>query len=203
VQSTSLTSLDAGLNLLWLEHGLWYASLGVSQGLDAFGADHRASGKQAGQADFRKYRASLLYLSQAPPPGTWSWQSELNLQYSPNPLPAVEQLLLSDYSSVRGVRQHTVSAASGAVWRNTLNYGITLPSAPSVRLQPFIGVDLGWARFDHGSPSQRLAGSTIGVELKLPGNRIRLDYQRALYASDVSRRTLEPGFWGLEWAFDL
>ncbi|MFK3773267.1 ShlB/FhaC/HecB family hemolysin secretion/activation protein [Pseudomonas sp. NPDC089406] len=203
VQSTTLTTLDAGLNLLWLEHGLWSASLGISQGIDALGADHTIRARRAPQPDFRKYRASLLYLAQAPPAPPWRWQSELNLQYSPDFLPAVEQLALNDDSAVRGVRQLTVTGASGAVWRNTLSYPITLASSPTVQLRPFLGVDLGWARFDQGSPSQRLAGSAIGLELSLPGNRIRLDYQRALYASDLPRRALEPGYWGLEWALDL
>lgn len=203
LQTDALTTLDAGLNLLWLEHGVWSASLGLAQGLDALGADHAAVGRGAPQPDFRKYRASLLYLAQAPPQRPWRWQSELNLQYSRDYLPTVEQLSLNDNNSVRGVRQHAVAGSRGAVWRNTLSYPFNLPSSPTVQLRPYLGLDLGWAQLQRNAPSQRLAGSAIGLELTLPSNRIRLDYQRALYASDRARKALEPGFWGLEWTLEL
>lgn len=202
LQSPTLTTLDVGLNLLWLEHGLWTASLGASQGLKALGADRQAPGRLAPRPDFRKYRASLLYLSQPPPHNPWRWQSELNLQTTRDFLPAVEQLQLSDDSSVRGLRQHSVAGSSGAVWRNTLSYPFAL-FAPTVQLRPFLGVDLGWSRYQRSSPPQRLAGSALGLELSLPGNRIRLDYQRALYASERPRGGLEPGFWSLEWTLNL
>lgn len=203
LQSASLTTLDAGLNLLWLQHGVWGTSLGVSQGLATLGAERPASGKGSPQPDFRKYRASLYYLGQAAAPQPWRWQSELNLQYSAEALPAAEQLLLSDTSSVRGVRQHSVAGASGAVWRNTLSYPFFPLDRADIELRPFLGVDLGWARYAPGSAPERLAGGAVGVELSLPGQHIRLDYQRALHASDRSRHNLEPGIWGLEWRVDL
>jgi hemolysin activation/secretion protein len=203
VQSTSLTTLDAGLNLLWLEQGLWSVSLGLSQGLDALGADHRLAVRHAPQTAFRKYRASLLYLAQAPPDQTWRWQSELSLQYSPDVLPPIEQLLLTDNTSVRGIRQHQVSSDSGAIWRNTLSYPLAPFPSTAVQLSPFLGLDIGWARQEHDLPSRRLVGSAIGLELSLPGNRVRLDYQRALYASDHQKHSLEPGYWGLEWTLEL
>jgi len=201
-QSPTLTTLEAGLNLLWLDGGLWNAYLGVAQSLDALAAEHppQAPGGP-GRTHFRKYRAALLHLRQGPLQWPWRWQSELNLQYSREPLPAIEQLLLSDDAMVRGWRQDTVAGASGAVWRNTLSQ--PLPLGLRVEVRPHLGLDLGWTRFAPNSPSQRIAGAALGLELGQPGNRLRLDYQRALYTSERNRHSLEPGIWVLEWALSL
>lgn len=204
VQSPTLTSIEAGLNALWLEDGLWSAYLGISQGVDGFGADHDVLFRHAPQPHFRKYRASLLHLRQGRDPSwPWRWQSELNLQYSPDALPAVEQQLLSDSTGVRGFRQQVISAASGAIWRNTLSQPLALDLPRGLVLRPQLGVDMGWSKFDHGKPPQRALGAHSGVELSLPGSRLTLDYQRALYASATHRQQLESGYWLLEWVLNI
>lgn len=202
-QSPALTSLEAGLNLLWLEHGLWNAYLGLAQGIPVLGADREPLGAQRLRPDFRKYRASLLYIGQGPASQPWRWQSELNGQYSQDALPAVEQLLVSDDSAVRGFRRQTYSGATSAVWRNTLSRALAPVWDAPLNVRPYFGLDLGWTRTGPGSPSQRLAGAAAGVELNLPGSRLRLDYQRALYASDQPGRPREPGFWVLDWSMTL
>ncbi|MCP5575873.1 ShlB/FhaC/HecB family hemolysin secretion/activation protein, partial [Klebsiella pneumoniae] len=58
LQSPTLTSVEAGLNLLWLDHGLWNAYIGVAQGTHWLGAEQPAQHAAAPQLDFRKYRAS-------------------------------------------------------------------------------------------------------------------------------------------------
>lgn len=197
-QSPTLTSAEAGINLLWLEGGLWNGYVGVAQGLDWFAADDAPLGVGRLRPDFRKYRASLLHLRQGPANTPWRWQSELAVQYSEHALPAVEQLLVSDDSTVRGFRLRTYSGASGAAWRNTFSQPLPANGARPLQIRPYLGLDLGWARAATGKPSQRLAGAAAGFELSLPGTRLRLDYQRALYASDLPRSGLEPGFWVLE-----
>lgn len=204
VQSPTLTSIEAGLNALWLEGGLWSGYLGISQGLDELGADRNALFRHAPQPRFRKYRASLLHLRQGRDPDwPWRWQSELNLQYSPDALPAVEQLLLSDSSGVRGFRQQVISAASGAIWRNTLSQPLALDLPRSLVLRPQLGVDMGWSKFDHGKAPQRALGAHVGVELSWTGSRLTLDYQRALYSSTTQRQKLETGYWLLEWVLNI
>lgn len=202
-QSPTLTSLEAGLNVLWLEHGLWNAYLGLAQGIPLLGADRAPVGAQGLRPDFRKYRASLLYIGQGPASNPWRWQSEINGQYSRNALPAVEQLLVSDDSTVRGFRLQTYSGATGAVWRNTYSRALQQTWDLPLQVRPFIGTDLGWTRTGPGSPSQRLVGAAAGLELNLPSARLRLDYQRALYASDQPGRPKEPGFWVLDWSMTL
>ncbi|WP_060485696.1 ShlB/FhaC/HecB family hemolysin secretion/activation protein [Pseudomonas sp. NBRC 111123] len=202
-QSPTLTSLEAGINLLWLEGGLWNGYVGIAQGLDWFGADESPLGVERLRPDYRKYRASLLHLRQGPANAPWRWQSELALQYSSDALPAVEQLLVSDDSTVRGFRLRTYSAASGAAWRNTFSQPLPTKWAQPLQIRPYFGLDVGWARPAAGKPSQRLAGAAAGIELSLPDTRLRLDYQRALYTSDLPRSGLEPGFWVLECTLSL
>ncbi|MNJ06609.1 Hemolysin transporter protein ShlB precursor [compost metagenome] len=204
LQSPTLTSLEAGLNLLWLDDGLWTAYLGLSQGLDWLGADRTQRLRNSPQPQFRKYRANLLHLRQGlDPDWPWRWQSELNLQYSPDSLPAVEQQQVTDHTAVRGFRQQVVAGASAAVWRNSLSQPLPLDLPHGLVLRPALGVDLGWGKYDHGSTSQRLAGAYAGLELSVPGSQLKLDYQRALHASGQRRQGLEPGFWLLEWILNI
>ncbi|MBF8754747.1 ShlB/FhaC/HecB family hemolysin secretion/activation protein [Pseudomonas guariconensis] len=201
-QSPTLTTLEAGLNLLWLEGGLWNAYVGVSQNLDWFGAEHPLQTHERGaQTHWRKYRASFVHLRQGPVQWPWRWQSELNLQYSEQPLPAIEQLLLSDDAAVRGWRRDTVAGASGVIWRNTFSQ--PLPFSRALEIRPHLGLDLGWTRFAPASAPQRIAGGALGVEIGPATHRLRLDYQRALYASERNRRALGPGIWVLEWTLSL
>ncbi|MFK5736157.1 ShlB/FhaC/HecB family hemolysin secretion/activation protein [Pseudomonas urmiensis] len=203
LQSPTLATLEAGLNLLWIDRGLWNAYLGVSQGMAWFGADRPLPQAQTPRPDFLKYRVNLLHLRQGPWHWPWRWQSELTGQYSADVLPAVEQFQLSDDSAVRGFRQHTASGASAAVWRNTLSQPLDLAWTHSVQVRPTVGLDLGWTRFARASASQRLAGAAAGVELSLPQSRLRLDYQRALYASDKPAKGLERGYWVLDWTLTI
>ncbi|SPO68378.1 ShlB/FhaC/HecB family hemolysin secretion/activation protein [Pseudomonas sp. JV241A] len=204
LQSPTLTSLEAGLNLLWLDANLWSANLGIVQGLDRFGADSAPLASNAPQPQFRKYRANLLHLRQGRDPAwPWRWQSELNLQYSPDALPAVEQFLLSDNSAVRGFRQQVAAGATGAVWRNTLSQPLALDLPAGLVIRPQLGMDLGWSKFDHGRTAQQLAGAHAGLELSLPDSLLKLDYQRALHASNTRRQDLKTGYWLLEWVMNI
>ncbi|MFJ4347000.1 ShlB/FhaC/HecB family hemolysin secretion/activation protein [Pseudomonas sp. NPDC089401] len=196
LQSPTLTTLEAGIELSWLGAGLWHANLGIVQGTGWLGADRPGQHGAAPRTDFRKYRASLLHLRQGATQWPWRWQSELALQYSSDVLPAVEQLLLSDDSNVRGFRQGNYSGASAGAWRNTVSQA--LATGGPVQIRPYMGLDLGWVRPAQGQPAQRLAGAAAGVEVNVAHNRVRLDYQRALYASDSPH--LESGFWVMEWA---
>ncbi|NIE74489.1 ShlB/FhaC/HecB family hemolysin secretion/activation protein [Pantoea sp. Ap-967] len=203
LQSPTLTTVEAGLNLLWLEQGLWHASLGIAQGTPWLGADRPADGNDAPRPDFRKYRASLLHLRQGPAQWPWRWQSELALQYSNTPLAAVEQFQLGSDTAVRGFRQRTYAGANAAVWRNTFSQALPGQWTAPFGVRPYIALDQGWSQLTRGAPSQRLSGVAAGVELTAPHSRLRLDYQRALHASDTPRAHLEPGFWVVEWSLNL
>ncbi|MDZ3996063.1 ShlB/FhaC/HecB family hemolysin secretion/activation protein [Pseudomonas sp. Teo4] len=203
IQSPTLSTVEAGVNLLWLDRGLWNAYLGMTQGVDWFGADRSALRADAPSPDFRKYRAHLFHLRQGPAQWPWRWQSELALQFSDNVLPAVEQLLLNDDSAVRGFRQATFAGANAALWRNTFSQALPMDWTGPVQVRPHLGLDLGWVQLAHDAPSHRLAGAAAGLELSLPNSRLRLDYQHALYASNLPRSRMERGFWVVEWSLNI
>ncbi|MDG9882146.1 ShlB/FhaC/HecB family hemolysin secretion/activation protein [Pseudomonas putida CSV86] len=194
VQSSTLSTLDADLNLSWRTDAQWNASLGYSQGLALFGADTQTINPSSPEPQFRKYRASLWHRRERTDPLTrWRWDSELAAQYSPDPLSALEQMGVGGPSAVRGFRDSTVSGSSGAVWRNTLS--LPLNTGLPLEIRPAIGLDAGWSRFDHGSPSQRLLGMSAGLHLTRPDARLSLEYQRPLHNDNTPRHALEAGHW--------
>lgn len=194
IQSPTLTVAEAGLNLFWLDRAVWNLDFTYSQGLRWLGADDDANHavNNLPKAQFRKYRAGLSqwrngqFGAQA-----WQWQSQLNLQYSPDPLPAIEQLLGTDDSAVRGYRVSSASGASGAIWRNTLR--LPLRSDWPVQITPRVGLDNGWLKADHGAQGQRLSGASVGLSLGWKNLQVDVDYQRAL--NTPSGLQHEPETW--------
>lgn len=181
IQSPTLTVAEAGLNLFWLDRAVWNLDVNYAQGLSGFGADDDADRqvKNLPKAQFRKYRAGLSQWRNGQLGAqAWQWQSQLNVQYSPDPLPAIEQLLGTDDSAVRGYRVSSASGASGAIWRNTLR--LPLRTDLPVQLTPRVGLDHGWIKADHGASGQRLSGASIGLNLGWKNLQVDVDYQRSL-----------------------
>ncbi|PCR94017.1 ShlB family hemolysin secretion/activation protein [Pseudomonas fluorescens] len=181
IQSPTLTVAEVGLNLFWLDRAVWNLDFNYAQGLRWLGADDDADHqvKNLPKAQFRKYRAGLSQWRNGQLGAqAWQWQSQLNVQYSPDPLPAIEQLLGTDDSAVRGYRVSSASGASGAIWRNTLR--LPLRSDFPVQLTPRIGLDHGWIKADHGASVQRLSGASIGLNLGWKNLQVDVDYQRSL-----------------------
>jgi len=195
IQSPSLTVAEASLNLLKISDGIWNSTLSYAQGLDWLGADRdeQRLSPDLPRAQFRKYRADVNYGRQARD-ARWNWNSQLALQYSPDPLPSLEQMLLTDAYAVRGFRQALVSAANGALWRNTLSLPRSLGAQWT--LSPRLGLDIGWSKLLEGAKSQRLAGASVGLGLSGRHWQLDLDYQHGLYGPPPLNK--EPGFWLLE-----
>ncbi|MCU0121354.1 ShlB/FhaC/HecB family hemolysin secretion/activation protein [Pseudomonas sp. B2M1-30] len=181
IQSPTLTVAEAGLNLFWLDRAVWNLDVNYAQGLRWLGADDDGQRQVSNlpKAQFRKYRAGLSqwrngqFGTQA-----WQWQSQLNLQYSPDPLPAIEQLLGTDDSAVRGYRVSSLSGASGAIWSNTLR--LPLHREWPVQVTPRLGLDHGWIKADHGTEGKRLSGASVGLNLAWQNLQVDVDYQRSL-----------------------
>lgn len=192
IQSPTLTVAETGLNLFWLNSAVWNLDINYAQGLRWFGADDDAQRQvnNLPKAQFRKYRAGLSQWRNGQfGQQTWQWQSQLNVQYSPDPLPAIEQLLGTDDSAVRGYRVSSASGASGAIWRNTLR--LPLCSALPVQITPRLGLDNGWIKADHGAQGQRLSGASAGVNLNWKNLQVDVDYQRSLNTPSGLQHELE------------
>ena len=194
IQSPTLTVAEAGLNLFWLDSAVWNLDVNYAQGLTWFGADRDSQQVQRNlpQAQFRKYRAGLSQWRNGQL-GTqrWQWQSQLSAQYSPDPLPAIEQLLGTDDSAVRGYRINSASGAIGAVWRNTLR--LPLDNDLPVKITPRLGLDNGWIKAEHGARSRQLSGASLGLNLSWKKLQVDLDYQRSLNTPEGFRT--EPEVW--------
>ena len=192
IQSPRLTVAEASLNLLKIADGTWSTTLTYAQGLDWLGADRDQRGAPAGlpRAQFRKYRADVDYWRQGQD-GHWQWHSQLALQYSPDPLPSLEQLLVTDYYAVRGLRQASLAAANGAVWRNTLSLPYSYDG--QWHLSPRLGLDLGWSQFARGANRQRVGGVSLGAGLSQRHWQLDLDYQRGLFGPNLPGNG--RGFW--------
>ncbi|WP_236372167.1 ShlB/FhaC/HecB family hemolysin secretion/activation protein [Pseudomonas salomonii] len=182
IQSPTLSVAEAGLNLFWLNSAVWNLDVNYAQGLTWFGADRDADQVQNNlpQAQFHKYRANLTQWRNGQwRTQPWQWQSQLSAQYSPDRLPAIEQLLGTDDSAVRGYRENSASGAIGAVWRNTLR--LPLNSDLPVKITPRLGLDNGWVKREHGAPGQRLSGASAGLNLSWKNVQLDIDYQRNLH----------------------
>lgn len=194
IQSPTLTVAEAGLNLFWLDRAVWNLDVNYAQGLRWFGADDDTQQQinNLPKAQFRKYRAGLSQWRNGQLGAqAWQWQSQLNVQYSPDPLPSIEQLLGTDDSAVRGYRVSSASGASGAIWRNTLR--LPLRSEGPLQITPRVGLDHGWIKADHGAQGQRLSGASVGLNLGWKNLQVDVDYQRAL--NTPSGLQHEPETW--------
>jgi hemolysin activation/secretion protein len=209
IQSPELLNAEAGLTLLWAEHAIWTGYLGYSRGLGDWDGRDTLVAPQPGtpQAGFGKWRASLSYLNQLPwAERSWQWHSQLSGQYSRDPLPPIEQLLLTDEYTVRGLRDLSLSGNTAVSWRNTLSGN--LPLAVGWSLEPHVGADLGWRRIEswqrHSAEPMpntgKIAGASLGMALVNRHTRLSLAYQRSLYLQDDST---PPGYWRLELSLKL
>lgn len=201
-QSPRLSVVEAGLNLFWLDSAVWSLDLGYARGLSALGADRDRPGRADNypRAQFDKYRLGLNQWRNGQLAGqAWQWQSQFTAQYSTDPLPAIEQLLATDDSAVRGFRRNSVSGAIGAVWRNTLR--LPLRSDLPVQVTPRLGLDHGWVKRYHGVPGQYLSGASAGLNLSWKQVQLDLDYQRSLSAPAAFRH--EPESWLLRLSLQI
>ena len=181
IQSPTLTLAEAGFNLFWHDAAVWSLDLNYTRGLTWLGADRDSDRvlPNLPRAQSQTYRASLVQWRSSQLGGQpLQWQSQLSLQYSPDPLPAIEQLLGTDDSAVRGYRRNSASGAIGALWRNTLYMPVR--SNRAVTLTARLGLDHGWVKPEHGVPGLYLSGASVGLNLSWHRLQLDLDYQHAL-----------------------
>ncbi|MGC1330168.1 ShlB/FhaC/HecB family hemolysin secretion/activation protein [Pseudomonas sp.] len=187
------TSAGIDLSLLWLGRATWSTQLGYGRSLPWLGSDSRA---------FDHWRLGVIRTQVWPGNGhQWRWDSSLEAQYSPKPLPAGEQVLLSNSASVHGFRDSNIAASSAAVWRNSV--ALALPISPALRLTPHVAVDYGrgWGTWTHDRQHPVVAGISTGASLGWAGGEVTLDYRHAVVIKDGP--PAEPGFWNMELKLDF
>ena len=190
---TTLSVASVGLNLTHLGDSVWSGALGYSRGQGWLGGDRTPLRHDAPQPHFEKYRGtvtrrSLFDLLDR----RWAWSSELDMQYSPDPLPSLEQMRLAGSASVRGYRLDSQPVSKGATLRNTLSTSQLL--AQGLYLTPQAGLDSGWGRHTYNQvETQHAIGLSAGATLSWADGQITLDYQRGLHRR--ASASPEPGFW--------
>lgn len=188
-----LTSASLDLNVLWLGQATWSGQLGY---------DHSLPWLSATARPHQRWRAAVMRTRAWPAKGyPWRWDSSLEAQYSPHPLPASEQALLSSPNSVRGFRDSNIAASSALVWRN--NLGVTLPLGQGLTLTPQVGLDYGrgWGTYIREQQYPALAALSGGARLGWPGGELTLEYRHAMVIKDGPPS--EPGFWNTELKLDF
>lgn len=133
----------------------WQLALNYYRGLSLFDApkdEERAMG--APKAQFDKFSASINYqqhsvfkLSEKITIPLF-FQSKLNLQHSSDRLFGSEQISIGSLYTVRGYKGSSISASSGAYWRNSLTLPFRIQSGDSIlqSISPFIALDIGTIR---------------------------------------------------------
>lgn len=193
-----LTVAEVGLGFTRLGRSQWNGYTGYAQGMSWLDADERTPRAGAVQPRFEKYVADLAQTTWFTlPTGPLQWRTQLNLQYSPDPLPDLEQLRLAGNNSVRGYRLDGQSMSSGAVLRNTWQSPHRLTDW--LNLTPHLALDAGWGRHSYSLKQiQHAIGASLGSSLGWEGGQLKLDYQRGLKRR--ANTGLEPGFWLIELA---
>jgi len=190
---TTLSVASAGLNLTHLGDSVWTGYLGYSRGQGWLGGDSTPLRHEAPQPRFEKYRGTVSRRSLFDSlERRWAWQTELDMQYSPDPLPSLEQLRLASSGSVRGYRLDSQPVSVGATLRNTLSTSQAL--GRGLYLTPRVGLDSGWGQRTYNKvDTQHAIGLSAGAILSWTDGQLTLDYQRGLHRRGSTAP--EPGFW--------
>jgi hemolysin activation/secretion protein len=133
------------------------------------------------QSCFSKWQFGAT-LRHALPGRGWQLESRLTSQTSPQRLPAVEQLELSDSSVVRGFRHNSLASESGWGLRNTV---LPAPGGAAWRWQPRLAWDVGgvWSARAEGG-YQGLSGWGLGLTVSRGPLSLDAEYNRPLWQPD-------------------
>lgn len=171
----------------------WQLALNYYRGLRLFDApddDKRLTGSP--KAQFEKFIARIDYQKQGSLNLKESlhipllFQSQLQLQYSGDKLFGSEQFSIGGLYTVRGYKDSSISASSGAYWRNTITLPWHIPSGGNVlqNINPFIAFDIGTIRDKAHSVSHNsytdLKGWAIGTQFSGNHYTAKLIYARPI-----------------------
>lgn len=195
-QSPAYRTLGLQLDALWRHDGNWNAQLLYSQGLGGWRADDEFRWRQANaqSARFGLWRAGLGHAHGSALLGRpWLLSSQLTGQYTRHRLPVLDQLNLPGDYSLRGFRDLAASFDRGGYWQNTLS--TPLPGRLGVTSSARLGMDMAIGDGRQARRGERLAGSSLGLNLRHGEVAVDLEYQHPLYRRSGA---LPPGYWQLQ-----
>jgi hemolysin activation/secretion protein len=147
----------------------WTLDVGVSKGLNAFGANRDGAQIQAAEAhsQFTKFDiGSTLTLPLFSAAGAmFSLKSQINGQWSNVALFGSEQLFVGGMSTVRGYREGGLSGDRGAYLRNEIIWS-NAPQLSEIRIEPYAFFDIGAAELIAEQRFRQLSGAGLGVRLQ-------------------------------------
>ncbi|MDR0218902.1 MAG: ShlB/FhaC/HecB family hemolysin secretion/activation protein [Enterobacteriaceae bacterium] len=189
VNSQTLTVLSLGMSHLQIiPNGLVTFDTGIEQGTSWFGAETSANSLNK---KFTKGKLSVnlqQYFNLFSMP--YQFNSQLYAQYSPNGLPGVEWLNITDRSAVRGFSNSALSADNGWYLRNTVSHAIALPEST---LTLRVGADIGQVKDQVKNARSReswqsSAGLSAGMALRYQDFLADIDVSHGKILSPSNRR---------------
>ena len=181
VSSPELTVLELSLNHSHIfSTSVLSSNLSIERGLSIFGFDDK---RNIIDNEFSKLKLSFNYsYSFSVFDSIYQSNNQLFAQYSPNVLPGIEWLSLTDRSAVRGFSNTSISGDNGWYLRNTLSHYYFINSAV---IQPRLGIDVGQV-YPHGESQGN--STVIGMS-----TGISLNYKNIMFDMDISHGKVVSG----------
>ncbi|OTA19108.1 XhlB, XhlA hemolysin secretion/activation protein [Xenorhabdus beddingii] len=189
VSSQTLSVLELSINHLQLiPSGLISLNMGIERGMPWFGAQTATAhlNKQFTKGKFSANLQQRFTLFDMP----YQFNSQFYAQYSPDGLPGVEWINMTDRNAVRGFSKKGASADNGWYLRNTISHSIPI-SKGSLSLRT--GVDIGQIkgyRSQDGWKSS--AGLSAGLTLRYQRLLADVELSQGKFLSHQNRNTDEP-----------
>lgn len=178
-----------------------FASLAGEHGLRMLGADDDRQGGYPNDAQFRKYR---FYGALSKP--FWNWQAGLTCQYqySPDHLPASEQVLVASSSLISGFNDFSLAGDSGGWLKLDLGSPyVALGWLPGFHANMAFSVLKGWIPHTDNQPHG--SASAAEVAFRLIGQGLSLDIRvgKRLEAPSATQIKADTPDVGLTLAYSL
>lgn len=168
--------------------------VGTRFGLRAFGADVHPS--SIVNREFQLVKARIGYERPIGSNGA-TYKTELIGQHSKDILPAIEQVSIGGWSTVRGFTSDTMYGDSGLYWRNTVEWDALKQSGLHIRMNA--GLDAGYVKPStlRSWSQDYLIGASLGAEIKINDKAtLTLNVARALSRPSENPPNAVPAFEG-------
>ncbi|WP_256384869.1 ShlB/FhaC/HecB family hemolysin secretion/activation protein [Photobacterium toruni] len=181
VSSPKLSVLELSVNHAHIfTDGVLNSNFSIEKGLSILGID---SSKNIINNQFVKYKFALDFNQYFTAfDANYQFKHQLFAQYSPDPLPGLEWLSLTERSAIRGFSHSSVSGDNGWYIRNTLSRSYWVAGS---QVTPRVGFDLGQV---YPQGKRRQESTAFGFSLGITAH-----YNQATIDIDISRGEIVSG----------